>query len=65
MKATIKVNDGDVAIEVKIVVSADGTLAPDELHKLTATAVRKIAASFTELPYSNFGIENTTVKISE
>ena len=62
---SVVANDDDIAIEVTVSVSPRKgyPLEESELDEFVKKASRKIAALLTELPYSDFGIENTRIEL--
>jgi hypothetical protein len=60
----VTADDGDLTIEIKITVTPrkGHPLEEDELDAFEKKMLRRIAAVLPELPFVDFGIENTRVE---
>jgi len=63
---SVRANDGDIAVEVKILVAPRKgyPLEEDELDVFVKKAARVIATSLYGLPFSDFGPENVSIELS-
>ena len=61
-KGIIVADDGETRIVVTAVITHKGALCREEQLRMRKRLLRGISDVFPEVPYSDFGIENTRVK---
>lgn len=62
----ILADDGDLAVEISVIVAPRKgfPLEENELDVFEKKCARQIATFLTELPYSDFGMENTRIELT-
>lgn len=61
--ARIIADDGANRLEINVVFKSRNGLMRDEVRKVTTKTARLIARQLKDLPYSDFGEENTRVQV--
>lgn len=63
-RAVIEANDGGIKVLIGIEVSVvNGGFTPDELYMIAKSAARHCSDAIRNEMYTDFGPENTTVKV--